>query len=118
MASLEIETQKLARGTNMLRGDLSAQCAQSVAGMPTSSVIHGHRARYQDAYHRLRFQQETYFEKTSPANPIGSYLCTGVSDMNLKYRAVEYPSDWQSIAMALTMPLAIAAVSFGCQFFL
>ncbi len=38
--------------------------------------------------------------------------------MNLKVRVVEYPVDWQSIAMALTMPLAIAAVSFGCQFFL
>ncbi|MBB3395026.1 hypothetical protein FHX09_001224 [Rhizobium sp. BK538] len=26
--------------------------------------------------------------------------------------------DWHSFAMVLTMPMAIAAVSFGCQFFL
>lgn len=26
--------------------------------------------------------------------------------------------DWQNAAMVLALPLAIAAVSFGCQFFL
>lgn len=32
--------------------------------------------------------------------------------------AHEHQADWQSIAMVLTMPLAIAIVSIGCQFFL
>jgi len=42
----------------------------------------------------------------------------GVTRMNLEARAEAYQIDWQSVVMALTMPLAIAVVSFGCQFFL
>jgi len=38
--------------------------------------------------------------------------------MNSKARDDEHQADWQCIVMVLTMPLAIAAVSFGCQFFL
>jgi len=38
--------------------------------------------------------------------------------MNSEARNDGQKADWQCIAMVLTMPLAIAAVSFGCQFFL
>jgi hypothetical protein len=41
----------------------------------------------------------------------------GVAGMNSEARDYGHQTDWQSIAM-LTMPLAIAVVSFGCQFFL
>ncbi|EJL58087.1 hypothetical protein PMI09_00580 [Rhizobium sp. CF122] len=42
----------------------------------------------------------------------------GVAEMNSEAHDYVHQSDWHSIAMVLTMPLAIAAVSFGCQFFL
>ncbi|MDQ0560316.1 hypothetical protein QO004_002098 [Rhizobium mesoamericanum] len=38
--------------------------------------------------------------------------------MNSEARVDFHESDWQCMVMVLTMPLAIAAVSFGCQFFL
>jgi hypothetical protein len=38
--------------------------------------------------------------------------------MNSKAREYIHQIDWQGPALVLTMPLAIAVVSFGCQFFL